>query len=873
MARLLPTGLAALAALAVWLSLGVQAVVDASTSARVGALPPWWFLAVLEGLLVGAVLIRRMPASRLWPLALSALVCLPWLPGRIPPAFLIWYGPMAGLVWLTVMLGLAGPLVRERLPSAWIAKAARSAWLCAALAAVAFAMGAWALRARIPAGDEPHYLIITQSLLGDGDLRIENNHQRGDYFPYHATELRPDYIQRGQDGQIYSIHAPGISVVVAPAFALAGWPGAVVSVVLLASLAAWLLWRAIWELTDSAAAAWIGASAFAFSAPGYFHGFTIFPDGAGAVPVAATVWALVRLDRGRALSIGALIVIGIGLAALPWLHTRFALTAGALGLVLLLRLWPRPDRVRVVAAFLAIPAASALAWFSFFWAIWGTPSPAAPYGGATQSAWAHVLPGVPGLLADQHFGLIPNAPIYGAALLGLLTLARWRRRLALEIALVFGTYLFAVATYRMWWGGFSAPGRFLVSVLPLLSVPLAAAWIRGSAGRRALLLLLLTVGIAMVTARVAVEAGALLYNERDGYDRLLEWANRSVSLPLAWPSLHRDAVGEAARDIAIWVVALGASAGAGAALTRRLGQAWTLAAAAMAAAVMLAAALTWPGRAASIVETTSALDLLQQWPTRPLAVGWQSRPFGAVPLGRVQDTLVVGSGGRVSGSTQAPPLFLAPMVPAGAYRLHTEGGRPQGRLSIRAGDAPADLDEFDLERLPDGAVLELPVRLRSLRIQGEDLARPSVGRVTLRPVSQSAPPGRAWIASRAVRYRSLRVFFLDDEAFAEPGGFWTVGSETTDVFLDHGHASELASGPRALTLRAGAVGVRVTLTSGAWQTRVTLEPGETANVPLPDPVESGWLLRIQTEGGFRPAQHAPRSGDWRHLGVWIEPGP
>ncbi|WP_410960367.1 hypothetical protein, partial [Salmonella sp. SAL4431] len=32
-----------------------------------------------------------------------------------------------------------------------------------------------------PAGDEPHYLVIAQSLWRDGDLKIENNHQRLDY--------------------------------------------------------------------------------------------------------------------------------------------------------------------------------------------------------------------------------------------------------------------------------------------------------------------------------------------------------------------------------------------------------------------------------------------------------------------------------------------------------------------------------------------------------------------------------------------------------------------------------------------------------------------------------------------------------------------
>ena len=88
-----------------------------------------------------------------------------------------------------------------------------------------------------PQGDEPHYLVITQSLLIDHDLKIENNHRRGDYHAYYPVDLKPDYRRRGVDNEIYSIHAPGLAVIIAPAFALLGYPGVPVFLAVVSGLA------------------------------------------------------------------------------------------------------------------------------------------------------------------------------------------------------------------------------------------------------------------------------------------------------------------------------------------------------------------------------------------------------------------------------------------------------------------------------------------------------------------------------------------------------------------------------------------------------------------------------------------------------------
>ncbi len=406
-------------------------------------------------------------------------------------------------------------------------------------------LGAWSARPHLPGGDEPHYLAITQSLIRDGDLRVENNHHDPDFVAAFGN-LRPDFVKRGRDGEIYSIHAPGLAVLVAPAFALAGYRGAQATVIVVTAWASALVWLIGWRVTRSTGAAWFAWAAITGSVTFLLQGFMVFPDAPAAFVVAASVWLIVRLaDAEDGVSASALTAVSVALAALPWFHTRFSVLAAGLGLVigwlvLADRSRPMPERLRRLAVFGVIPALSAVAWFGYFQVIYGTPNPAVPYGDTSGPDGTHLSyapGGLTGLLLDQQFGLFVYAPVLGLALAGLARLSKDRvGRAALAVAGVAGLYLVIAATYWMWWAGVPAtPARLVTATLPVLAVPLARCW-KERQQRRAAFVIALGVTLALALIVIGVDRAALAWNVRDGEARWLEWFGPVVNLRRGWPS-------------------------------------------------------------------------------------------------------------------------------------------------------------------------------------------------------------------------------------------------------------------------------------------------------------------------------------------------
>jgi len=256
----------AITGLALYVTRGVlDQTVTATGIVRFAMLPPWQALVgfiCLGGLLLvgidqlnaprGTTTGRTRPRLGELVLPLVSLVVLlvpyaPILPDRWPVLQAL-AGPLGAIVWLTVAALQVWTLWQSRLLTAraierWSLTSISIALFVAAMAVAGLAAQKLTGTSLFPSGDEPHYLVIAQSLWRDGDLKIQNNHERADYRDYYISDLEPHYLTRGTDGEIYSIHTIGIAVILAPVYALVGYHGSGWFLIALGALALAIAWR------------------------------------------------------------------------------------------------------------------------------------------------------------------------------------------------------------------------------------------------------------------------------------------------------------------------------------------------------------------------------------------------------------------------------------------------------------------------------------------------------------------------------------------------------------------------------------------------------------------------------------------------------
>lgn len=344
-------------------------------------------------------------------------------------------------------------------------------WIAFALAALLFSVYLLTFSGVYHSSDEMAMLVATDSLARRGGWDIEwlrwMGEQQGSFGP---------------DGHLYSRKGIGMTLVALPLYWLAlqsarlgNVQTAMLTNCLVTALTGAWLYRTVRRLRYPIGAALATALAFGLGTMAWPYARYFFSESLSALGWMVGVYYLLRArqEPGRAsyLLCGA----GLGLALLARLNNAIAVPI--LGLALLAdlarrRLAPR-GWIGPIGAFLA-PILVALAISSAYnWLRFGHPLTT---GYLPEERFATpFLEGFYGLTLSPGKGLLWYNPLLWAALAAWPVFFR-RRRLAavLSGALVLSTVAF-YAPWYLWWAGHSWGPRFLVTVLPLATLPLAPA--------------------------------------------------------------------------------------------------------------------------------------------------------------------------------------------------------------------------------------------------------------------------------------------------------------------------------------------------------------------------------------------------------------
>jgi hypothetical protein len=320
-----------------------------------------------------------------------------------------------------------------------------------------------------PAGDEPHYLIIADSVASDGDLKLENNYE-GDSRTRRMFRYLVPHVYNVPRGWIPA-HMPGLGILLAIPLALASKIGVRVALILLAGALPWTLmsWLEDRLPTGLAASLTLGLT---LTFPFLFAASQIYPDVPGGVIVTVlAVWLITQLERGQGGRRWAGFWLIVGL--LPWLHVKFIAPTivFSIGGVMAARRIGRPRRALdpMWTAPLVLVGIGSLAAYHQ----WAYGSPFGPRGTrelTTSISRATMM--FLGLHLDQSQGMFVQQPFLLAGVASLAAFVRMRPGLSLFWLALYASAIVPNSLQLARYGGGGPVGRFGWTAAWLWTIPL-----------------------------------------------------------------------------------------------------------------------------------------------------------------------------------------------------------------------------------------------------------------------------------------------------------------------------------------------------------------------------------------------------------------
>lgn len=402
-------------------------------------------------------------------------------------------------------------------------------------------------------GDEPHYLLMVESLLNDGDLNLLNNYHRRDYSNFYFGTLTPQPADLVNNTSIYSYHSPFLPMLLVPGYRFACRLGAIWTMNFFTSLLFTLLLFLANQWFDNTKNLLVIAF-LAITYPFNIYSFEIFPEIPGALFTIIVFILILYLQKSNSFKkrillsiLSTIMLILLSLLKVGYVPISFAL------LLYVLFVFIRNKRIETFIYISAGVLLFLLGTMFLFSEDFLSLSFLHRYVHLFKDYFKILtrwdltsFSALFGILFDQEYGLLFYAPIYFFAFIlaistDFLKNSKMTKLDRFFIYIVPAIYYFAIVKHKSftWHGGWAPPLRFIIVILPLIGLFSISIyytknlWIKG--------FVLFSIFFGIIVSDILFIFPDIAYNNLDGTSQFLNFIGKFFKINLAsyFPSFVR----------------------------------------------------------------------------------------------------------------------------------------------------------------------------------------------------------------------------------------------------------------------------------------------------------------------------------------------
>src|SRR3989339_1539599 len=312
-------------------------------------------------------------------------------------------------------------------------------------------------------GDEPRNLIITQSLIKDGDRDISNNLESEDNLSYHSS-----LKSYGQNWKSFiSGISPSFTIILIPGFVLGGRFAISLLMNIFGALLLLNIFQIIFHLTKSNSSSFLAMIIGAFSLPIGIYSFLAYPEIIAALIVTYIIRKLL-LQEYNLIDIITMFLLAI---LLTIIKERYLILTLSLFISIIISI-KKNKKVLLNFVLLFIIFGVLLFFYDKYLIGFDIISKISNYYKPILQKFKYIITvGDFGLMLDQERGLLMHAPVYIFSFLGIISLLKTNKKIVLLLLLLFLPYYNLISKGPDWSSlGGSPATRYIVTIIPILII-------------------------------------------------------------------------------------------------------------------------------------------------------------------------------------------------------------------------------------------------------------------------------------------------------------------------------------------------------------------------------------------------------------------